>query len=168
LVFWLLQHIDRTHSRCTSFSNKLMRILVLSQFDGPQIIARIVLGSISSYLLLHASPCRLSSFAISCRSSCISSAIAVRISCSYYELCPLDRLFKGARSNKMYLVLCPFDIQDLSAEQLQYVPKVILLRVYGDYWPCMGQASGTRESGSGDSNLSSLQRALQLVVAVDA
>ncbi|KYN16676.1 hypothetical protein ALC57_11065 [Trachymyrmex cornetzi] len=34
----------------------------------------------------------------------------------------------------MYLVLChPSDILDLSAEQLQYIPKVILLRVYGDY-----------------------------------
>ena len=34
----------------------------------------------------------------------------------------------------MYLVLCyPSDIQDLSAEQLQYIPKVVLLRVYGDY-----------------------------------
>ncbi|EGI58682.1 hypothetical protein G5I_13200 [Acromyrmex echinatior] len=34
----------------------------------------------------------------------------------------------------MYLVLChPFDIQDLNAEQLQYIPKVVLLYVYGDY-----------------------------------
>ncbi|KYN22256.1 hypothetical protein ALC57_05341 [Trachymyrmex cornetzi] len=34
----------------------------------------------------------------------------------------------------MYLTLChPSDIRDLSAEQLQYIPKVILLRVYGDY-----------------------------------
>jgi len=40
---------------------------------------------------------------------------------------------RESRSNKMYLVLCPFDIQDLSAEQLQYVPKVVLLRVYDDY-----------------------------------
>ncbi|KYQ48102.1 hypothetical protein ALC60_12864 [Trachymyrmex zeteki] len=27
----------------------------------------------------------------------------------------------------------PFDIRDLSAEQLQYIPKVVLLCVYGDY-----------------------------------
>ena len=34
----------------------------------------------------------------------------------------------------MYLALChPFDIQDLNAEQLQYIPKVVLLRVYDDY-----------------------------------
>ncbi|KYN12735.1 hypothetical protein ALC57_15094 [Trachymyrmex cornetzi] len=34
----------------------------------------------------------------------------------------------------MYLALChPSDILDLSAEQLQYIPRVILLRVYGDY-----------------------------------
>ncbi|KYQ53671.1 hypothetical protein ALC60_04438 [Trachymyrmex zeteki] len=34
----------------------------------------------------------------------------------------------------MYLGLChPSDIRDLSAEQLQYIPKVVLLRVYGDY-----------------------------------
>ncbi|EGI67313.1 hypothetical protein G5I_04096 [Acromyrmex echinatior] len=34
----------------------------------------------------------------------------------------------------MYLMLChPFDIQDLNAEQLQYIPKVVLLCVYGDY-----------------------------------
>ena len=31
-------------------------------------------------------------------------------------------------------MLChPSDIQDMSAEQLQYIPKVVLLRVYGDY-----------------------------------
>jgi len=34
----------------------------------------------------------------------------------------------------MYLALChPSDIRDLSIEQLQYIPKVILLRMYGDY-----------------------------------
>ncbi|KYQ52414.1 hypothetical protein ALC60_08472 [Trachymyrmex zeteki] len=34
----------------------------------------------------------------------------------------------------MYLALChPSDILDLSAEQLQYIPKIVLLRVYGDY-----------------------------------
>ncbi|KYN30275.1 hypothetical protein ALC57_00262 [Trachymyrmex cornetzi] len=34
----------------------------------------------------------------------------------------------------MYLALhYPSDILDLSAEQLQYISKVILLRVYGDY-----------------------------------
>ena len=51
----------------------------------------------------------------------------------------LERLFKGARiyesrSSKMYFALChSFDIQDLNAEQLQYIPKVVLLRMYGDY-----------------------------------
>ena len=34
----------------------------------------------------------------------------------------------------MYLALChPFDIQDLSAQQLQYIPKVVFLRMYSDY-----------------------------------
>ncbi|KYN30172.1 hypothetical protein ALC57_00368 [Trachymyrmex cornetzi] len=34
----------------------------------------------------------------------------------------------------MYLTLCHLsDILDLSTEQLQYIPKVVLLRVYGDY-----------------------------------
>jgi len=34
----------------------------------------------------------------------------------------------------MYLALChPSDIRDLSTEQLQYIPKVVLLRVYDDY-----------------------------------
>ncbi|KAL6265762.1 hypothetical protein P5V15_002573 [Pogonomyrmex californicus] len=34
----------------------------------------------------------------------------------------------------MYLVLShPSDIRDLSAEQLQYISKVVLLRVCGDY-----------------------------------
>ncbi|KYN09174.1 hypothetical protein ALC57_18713 [Trachymyrmex cornetzi] len=34
----------------------------------------------------------------------------------------------------MYLALChPSDILDLSAEQLQYIPKIVLLRMYGDY-----------------------------------
>ena len=34
----------------------------------------------------------------------------------------------------MYLALChPSDIRDLSAEQLQYIPKVVLLHVYGEY-----------------------------------
>ncbi|KYN41963.1 hypothetical protein ALC56_03614 [Trachymyrmex septentrionalis] len=34
----------------------------------------------------------------------------------------------------MYLALGHFsDIRDLSDEKLQYIPKVVLLRVYGDY-----------------------------------
>ncbi|KYM86191.1 hypothetical protein ALC53_04158 [Atta colombica] len=34
----------------------------------------------------------------------------------------------------MYFALChPSDIRDLSVEQLQYISKVVLLRVYGDY-----------------------------------
>ena len=34
----------------------------------------------------------------------------------------------------MYLALGhPSDIRDLSVEQLQYIPKVVLLRMYGDY-----------------------------------
>ncbi|KYQ59976.1 hypothetical protein ALC60_00982 [Trachymyrmex zeteki] len=34
----------------------------------------------------------------------------------------------------MYLALChPSDILDLSGEQLQYIPKIVLLHVYGDY-----------------------------------
>ncbi|KYQ59573.1 hypothetical protein ALC60_01399 [Trachymyrmex zeteki] len=34
----------------------------------------------------------------------------------------------------MCLALChPYDILDLIAEQLQYIPKIVLLRVYGDY-----------------------------------
>ena len=34
----------------------------------------------------------------------------------------------------MYLALYhSFDIQDLSAEQLQYIPKIVFLRVYDDY-----------------------------------
>ena len=34
----------------------------------------------------------------------------------------------------MYLALShPSDIRNLSAEQLQHIPKVVLLRVYGDY-----------------------------------
>jgi len=34
----------------------------------------------------------------------------------------------------MYLVLChSSDIRNLSAEQLQYISKVVLLRVYNDY-----------------------------------
>jgi len=37
------------------------------------------------------------------------------------------------RAVAKYLALCPSDIRDFSVEQLQYIPKVILLRVYGDY-----------------------------------
>jgi len=33
----------------------------------------------------------------------------------------------------MYLVYHPFYIRDLSVEQLQYIPKIVLLHVYGDY-----------------------------------
>ena len=68
-------------------------------------------------------------------------------------------LFKGARiresrSNKMYLALYyPSNILDLSTEQLQYIAKVILLRVYGPYRPCVGQAFRTREGGFEGSNL---------------
>jgi len=46
----------------------------------------------------------------------------------------------------MYLTLChPFDIQDLSDEQLQYTLKVILLSVYDDYIDCIEQSSGTQK-----------------------
>lgn len=41
-------------------------------------------------------------------------------------------------SKKMFVVLShPSDINDLTAEQLQFVPKDILLRVYGDYIDCV-------------------------------
>jgi len=53
----------------------------------------------------------------------------------------------------MYLTLCPSKIRDLSAEQLQYIPKVLC--IYGDYIKRLGQASGTREGRFGGSNLSS-------------
>ncbi|EGI66704.1 hypothetical protein G5I_04752 [Acromyrmex echinatior] len=34
----------------------------------------------------------------------------------------------------MYFALChPSNIRDLTAEQLKYIPKVVLLRVYGEY-----------------------------------
>ena len=114
-----------------------MRTLVLPQFDGPQMIARIVLGSISPCLRFSTLPPIICDFA---------SQFVTRIDngCGTnfmltLRLRALERLFKGARiyesrSSKMYLVLChPFDIQDLNAEQLQYIPKVVLLRVYGDY-----------------------------------
>ena len=61
------------------------------------------------------------------------------------------------------IILSTFRI--LSAEQLQYIPKVILLRMCGDYidhvWDKLPG------SGSGDSNLSSLRRA-QSVMTADA
>jgi len=70
-------------------------------------------------------------------------------------------------NNKIYLALChPSDIRDLSIEQLQYIPKVILLRMY-DYIERLGQAFGIREGRFGDLNLSSL-RALQSAVAANA
>jgi len=62
----------------------------------------------------------------------------------------------------MYLTLChSSDIRDLSAEQLQYIPKIILLRVYyGDYiehvWDKLPEF--ICEGRFGDSNLSSLQQ----------
>lgn len=41
-------------------------------------------------------------------------------------------------SKKMFVVLSrPSDINDLTAEQLQFVSKDILLRVYGDYIDCV-------------------------------
>jgi len=59
------------------------------------------------------------------------------------HLCAFDRLFKGARiresRSKMYLALRhSFDIQDLSVEQLQYIPKVV--RMYDDYIDYVRQA----------------------------
>jgi len=67
----------------------------------------------------------------------------------------------------MYLALChPSDIRDLSVEQLQYIPKIVLLRRL--HRTRLGQASGTREGRFGGSNLLLLRRALQSTVAADA
>jgi len=62
-----------------------------------------------------------------------------------------------------YLALCyPSNILDLNAKQLQYIPKIVLLRVYGDYIDYVWDkpelyyytTSGTREEGN--SNVLSL------------
>jgi len=69
----------------------------------------------------------------------------------------------------MYLALCPSDIRDFSVEQLQHIPKVILLRVYGDYiehvWDKLPEYM---KADSEVRNLSSLRRALQSTVTADA
>jgi len=140
----------------------------LLQFDGPQMIARIVLGSISPCLRFSALPPIIHDFA-SQFVTCIVSGCSTNFT---LKARILERLFKGAwicesRSNKMYLALYPSDIWDLSAEQLQYIEGRTLTRVQRLHRTRLGQASRTRECRFGDSNLSLLRRALQSVVTAD-
>jgi len=138
------------------------RMLILSQFDESQIIARIVLGSISPCLRFSMPFLIIREFALQFVTHIVSGCrtnfmLTLRVG--------LFRLFKGVRirelrSNKMYftrVILSTFRTWALSNCN-------IYLRSYS--YACMvtvstvEQASGTRENGSGDSNLSSLQRAL--------
>ena len=112
-----------------------MRTLVLPQLDGSQMIARIILGRIHFVL----------AFPRGLRPPIICDFASQIV---YRQRLPHEfhahtkgyaRLFKDAqtcesRSSKVYLALChSSDIRDLSAEQLQYIPKIALLRVYDDY-----------------------------------
>jgi len=126
----------RIFSKRTScrLSNKLMRTLVLSQFEGSQTIARMVFGSIAPCLRYFAlSPIfrNLSSQFIH-----VSLTVAVRTSFSirwrggdrieYY-------LYSCKTANrsvaKMFVLLSSSsDILDLIAEELHYIPKPVLLR----------------------------------------
>ena len=66
----------------------------------------------------------------------------------------------------MYLALChPSDIRDLNVEQLQYIPKVVLLRVYGDYIEYIWDKLPEREGRFRGSNLSSLPWLIVVLVA---
>ena len=67
----------------------------------------------------------------------------------------------------MYLTLChPFDIRNLSAEQLQYEDHTFT-RVQRLHQTHLEQASGTREGKFGDLNLLSLRRTLQSAMVAD-
>jgi len=134
-------------------------------------IARIVLGSISPCLRFSALPPIIRDFAsqfVTCTVSGYSTNFMFALNdCAFSN----DYLkMRESRSSKMYFALChPSDIRDLSVEQLQYIPKIVLLRVYGElHRTHLRQASGTREGRFGGSNLSSLRRALQSAVAADA
>jgi len=116
-----------------------MKTLVLPQFEGPQTIARMVLGSIASCLRFSAlSPivCNLSSqFITRIVNGCRTNLIFLldggggRIECYLYACKSANRSVA-----KMFVLLSSSsDILDLTAEQLQYIPKPVLLRVCGHY-----------------------------------
>jgi len=86
-----------------------MRTLILSQFDRPQMIARIVLGSISPCLRFSALPPIIRDFV----SQFISSRIVSGCSTNFMLTLRALELFKSARiyesrSSKMYLAVSSF------------------------------------------------------------
>jgi len=115
-----------------------MRTLVLPQFEGPQTIARMVLGSIAPCLRFSAlSPIfrNLSSqFITRIVNGCRTNLIFLldrggRIKCYLYACKTANRSV-----SKMFVLLSsPSDILDLTVEQLRYIPKPVLLRVCGHY-----------------------------------
>ena len=71
----------------------------------------------------------------------------------------------------MYLALChPSDIRDLSAEQLQYIPKVVLVGVYNEYVEYVWDKLPKHVKADSEvrTYYSSLRRTLQSAVAADA
>ena len=67
-------------------------------------------------------------------------------------------------SNKMSRAVSSFRHSGFKRYVAVYTGRT-LMRVRWLYWLCVGQASGTRESSSGSSNLSSMRRVLQSVMA---
>jgi len=168
-----LAAISSSHTRFWNavvvFSSKLMKTLILSQFDGSQMIAHIMLDSISP--CSRCLPSQFRNFASQfvtrivngCRTNFILALKATRS----------RRLFKGARireshSSKMYLINRAAILHISRLEQLQNKSKVVFFRVYDDYiehvWDKLPEHSGGL---FGDSNYS-LRRVLQPAVAADA
>jgi len=114
-----------------------MRTLVLPQFEGPQTIARLILGSIAPCLRFSALSSifrNLSSqFITRIVNGCLTNLIFLLDggvgSCYLYVCKTVNRSVA-----KMFVLLSsPSDILDLTTEELQYIPKPILLRVCGHY-----------------------------------
>jgi len=111
-------------------SNKLMRALVLPQFEGLQMIACMVLGSIAPCLRFSAlfpivrnlSSKFITRIINGCRTNFLLDREG-RIGCYLYACKTANRSVA-----KMFVLLSsPSDILDLTAKQLQYIPKPILL-----------------------------------------
>jgi len=157
----------RTHSRNVRskrtsvgfvLSSKLMRMLVL-QFDGLQMIADIVLGSILPCLRFSALPPIIRDFALQFV-TCIVSGCRNEFH-AHTKDCALSndylKVHKFAnRAVAKCIALCHPSRLEHRATAILYIPKVVLLRVRRLHRTRLGQTSGTREGRFGDSNLSSL------------
>ena len=129
-------HVFETYTIRTSQAS-LRECWFYSQFHVPQMIVRIVLGSISPCLLFSALPPIIRDFE-SQFVTCIVNGCRMNFMLTLLgsRTVSKDARTRESRSSRIYLTLSHLStIRDLSAEQLQYsyILKVVLLCVYGNY-----------------------------------